>query len=204
MNNLDPRRQRWMRARMGVLLLGLTVGASRLVHAAWRLQHDGAVRMADGRMVDLSQEARNQYAERLNRQPRRGTIFDRHRNPLAVSVPTHSLYLNPRRIAELAAPQRTRRLDAMRFADRLASALHMDVANLRERVTRSSHFVWVKRDVSREEREAVCWGCRERATKTLSLSNRRQNFPDKCLWWCQGVCGCRLVVWSKMEFLRNF
>jgi cell division protein FtsI (penicillin-binding protein 3) len=154
-NNLDPRRQRWMRARMGVLLVGLTLGASRLVHAAWQLQRHGAVRMADGRMVDLSQEARNQYAERLNRQPRRGTIFDRHRNPLAVSVPTHSLYVNPRRISELAAPQRARRLDASRLAERLAGALHMDVANLRERVTRSSHFVWVKRDVSREEREAV-------------------------------------------------
>lgn len=155
MNNLDPRRQRWMRARMGVLLFGLTLGASRLVHAAWLLQHGGSVQTPDGGTVNLGLEARNQYSDTLRRQPRRGTIYDRHHNPLAVSVPTHSLYVNPTRIAQLASANRARRLDPGVLASRLAAALRIDVETVRQRIQRRSGFAWIKRDVTLEERAAV-------------------------------------------------
>ena len=74
MKNLDPRRARWMRLRIGILVTLMALGASRLVSAAWGLQVD--------RHDALEADCERQYSPRLRLAPRRGTIFDRHHRPL--------------------------------------------------------------------------------------------------------------------------
>lgn len=155
MNNLDPSRQRWMKVRMAMLLTVLSLGASRLVHAAWKLQVEGTVRTGDGREVNLRHEAENQYFEHLRREPRRGTIFDRNHNPLAVSVPSRSLYANPRRVRDLSAERRARRLDPSRLAIQLAQALHLSAEEVQRKLTSGRGFVWIKRHLSDAEHAAV-------------------------------------------------
>ncbi len=82
MKNLEPRRARWMRLRIGMLVTLMALGASRLVTAAWGLQVD--------RHDSLEADCARQYSPTLRLAPRRGTIFDRHHRPLAVSVPSQA------------------------------------------------------------------------------------------------------------------
>lgn len=146
MMNLDPRRARWMRVRIGILVALLGLGFSRLVLAAWDLQ----VRRAP----TLQQEATQQYTRRVEFEPRRGTLFDRHHNPLAVSVPSPSLASNPTRLA-MAQGRRRRTLDVHRLAGRLAEALHMTSAEVLERLGGHRGFAWVKRHMTDDEARAV-------------------------------------------------
>ena len=87
MRNLEARRAKWMRVRLGILVCLLGVGFTRLVGAAWDLQ----VRRAPV----LREEAEQQYTRQVEFSPRRGTIYDRNHNPLAVSVVSPSLAAGP-------------------------------------------------------------------------------------------------------------
>jgi cell division protein FtsI (penicillin-binding protein 3) len=74
----------------------------------------------------------------------RGTIFDRSGHPLAMSVPTESVYINPLKVPDLD------------FAsDLLARALHLDRAELYAGMQHAydNHrgFLWVKRKIDYDE-----------------------------------------------------
>ncbi len=141
MRNLDPRRAKWMRVRLAILVCLLGVGFTRLVGAAWDLQ----VRRAPV----LREEAEQQYTRQVEFSPRRGTIYDRHHNPLAVSVVSPSLSAGPRRLATI------RGLDVGALAARLAAALSMPEADVRGRLSSNRGFVWVKRHMSPQEAARV-------------------------------------------------
>lgn len=141
MRNLEHRRARWMRVRLGILVTLLGVGFTRLVAAAWDLQVH--------RAPQLREEAEQQYTRQMEIAPRRGTIYDRHHNPLAVSVPSPSLSANPRRLNSM------RRLDVNALADRLASLLGMSRQEVREKLSGRRGFVWVKRHLAPQEVTAV-------------------------------------------------
>jgi cell division protein FtsI (penicillin-binding protein 3) len=132
--NLEPRRARWMRLRIGMLVTLMALGASRLVTAAWGLQVD--------RHDSLEADCARQYSPTLRLAPRRGTIFDRHHRPLAVSVPSQALVVSPR---QLAAEQGRshRRLDVGSLAIRLAPLVGMSAEDVRRRLQQT-------RPVSRE------------------------------------------------------
>jgi cell division protein FtsI (penicillin-binding protein 3) len=74
----------------------------------------------------------------------RGTIFDRAGRPLAMSVPTESVFVNPLKVPDLGAA-----------ADLLALVLHMDRADLFARMQMSfeNHrgFLTVKRKITADE-----------------------------------------------------
>ena len=76
----------------------------------------------------------------------RGPITDRHGEPLAVSTPVDSLWVNPQELAR--APQRL---------DELARAVGRDPAKLRERISRSQdrEFLYLKRHMPPGEARAV-------------------------------------------------
>src|ERR1039457_25935 len=74
----------------------------------------------------------------------RGTIFDRTGQPLAMSVPTESVYVNPLRVPDLAIA-----------SDLLARALHLNRVELygNMKVAYENHrgFLWVKRKIEFSE-----------------------------------------------------
>jgi cell division protein FtsI (penicillin-binding protein 3) len=147
MNNLDPRRVRWVRARMGVLcgLMGLALGA--IVASAWRVQvEDGPA---------WREIAEKQRQRRLHIEPKRGTIYDRNHTPLAVSIDVPSVSAD---VGEMlrgidgASAQDARLHDA---ADRLSKALSLDPVELYGRLALRHRFVWVKRRITEAEADAV-------------------------------------------------
>jgi len=90
MRNLPPERQMWMRRRVGfitslLLVFGAAVGAK-----GYRLHVTDA--------SELREDADRQYANRLTLTPRRGSIYDRHGAPLAITVDSFHIWANPRGI----------------------------------------------------------------------------------------------------------
>jgi cell division protein FtsI (penicillin-binding protein 3) len=128
---------RWIRVRMvgtGVLLLALFGG---VVLKAYRLHATEGPK--------LQEMAEQQYLKEIRVPPRRGTIFDRNRTPLAVSVDVDSVFANPRVVGK-RAPETARAL---------AGALGLEGGALERQLSGRRYFVWLKRRVSPREAAAV-------------------------------------------------
>ncbi len=147
MKNLDPRRARWIRTRMGVLsgLMGLALGG--IVSSAWRVQvEDGPA---------WREMAEKQRQRRLHLEPKRGTLYDRNGTPLAVSVDVPSVSADVVEMlgAEGGKPEQDAKLhDA---AERLAHGLSLDAAELYTKLSARRRFVWVKRRITSGEADVV-------------------------------------------------
>jgi cell division protein FtsI (penicillin-binding protein 3) len=78
----------------------------------------------------------------------RGTVFDRHGQPLAMSVPTESVYVNPLKVPDLDVA-----------ATIMSLALHMDRSELYGKMKwafdSQRGFLWVKRKITFEEGQSV-------------------------------------------------
>jgi cell division protein FtsI (penicillin-binding protein 3) len=84
--------------------------------------------------------ARRQHLSKLKIPVRRGRIFDRHRNPLAISLPVHSLYADPEVVKHKSLA-----------AWKLAPVLSMQPQDVFARLIRGRRFTWIKRKLSSEE-----------------------------------------------------
>jgi len=147
MRNLDGKRARWIRVRMGVLcgIMGLSLGV--IVSSAYRVQvEDGAA---------WRELAEKQRQRRLHVEPKRGSIFDRNGQPLAVSVEVPSIVAD---VAEMLhgvdgdGPQKVVLQDA---SVRIGAALSMDSKALYDKLATRRRFVWLKRRASSEETAAI-------------------------------------------------
>lgn len=157
MKNLDPRRARWIRIRMGVLcgLMGLGLGA--IVSGAYRIE------VEDGdQWFELAERQRQR---RLHIQPKRGTLYDRNGAPLAESVEVPSVSVDAvemlRGIEERFVPMRIQQ-----NAERIGQALGMPAAEVAEKLKRRRRFAWLKRRISEDE-----------VQKIHALSDRAQRYP---------------------------
>jgi cell division protein FtsI (penicillin-binding protein 3) len=153
--NLRPERARGIKLRMAVLCGLMGLGLGFVVSGADRIQNrDG------GAWLEVAERQRQR---RLHIEPKRGTIFDRNGVPLAESVEVPSISLDAvemlRGIEEQYIPQ-----SIDQFAERIATALHLPVEDVREKIARRRRFAWVKRRVSEDEVVAV---------KALSATNQR-------------------------------
>jgi cell division protein FtsI (penicillin-binding protein 3) len=78
----------------------------------------------------------------------RGTIYDRHGHPLAMSVPTESVYVNPLKVPDLGVA-----------SEILALVLHLDREELYGKMMWASEnhrgFLWVKRKITFEESQSL-------------------------------------------------
>jgi cell division protein FtsI (penicillin-binding protein 3) len=85
--------------------------------------------------------ARSQQEHKVDIPAPRGTIFDRNGQPLAISVPADSVYVNPLQIADLRVA-----------TEILGNVLHLDQQALYSRLSsyRQNHkgFMWVKRRIN--------------------------------------------------------
>jgi cell division protein FtsI (penicillin-binding protein 3) len=76
--------------------------------------------------------------------PKRGTIYDRQGNELAVSIEVDSVYADPRKIKDLG-----------KTVSGLNSILQMDREEVRRRLKSRSSFEWVQRKISLRESEQI-------------------------------------------------
>jgi cell division protein FtsI (penicillin-binding protein 3) len=145
--NLDPRRARWIRTRMGVLcgVMGLALGG--IVSSAWRVQ------VEDG--PEWREMAEKQRQRRLHVDPKRGTIYDRNGTPLAVSIEVPSVSAD---MAEMLRTVEGRPAQEAVLRDaslRLAQTLSMDPNEVYAKLEPRHRFVWLKRRITGDEAAAV-------------------------------------------------
>jgi cell division protein FtsI (penicillin-binding protein 3) len=89
------------------------------------------------RLMRLGQR---QHLEESTVLPKRGGVFDRSGEPLALSLEAQSVYARPRRIK-----------DAAKSARDLARVLKINAEEIKERLNSAKPFVWIKRQISPNE-----------------------------------------------------
>lgn len=105
-----------------------------------------------GRLAYLQLIRHSDYLARAQRQqqrtieisPKRGVIYDRNRNPLAMSIQVDSAFAVPSEIA-----------DAGLAARLLAGVLRVPRGVLEDRLSASGSFVWIQRKLPPEQAEAI-------------------------------------------------
>ena len=157
MNNVDPRRARWIKFRMGVLCALLGVGLSSVVSSAFNIQVKHG---AEWRMI-----AERQRQRKLKVNPTRGSILDRNGEALAVSVDVPSVAVNAHEMVRgLAEPKASLLLDAN--AAKLAGALGLSFPEVQQKLRSRRRFAWLKRRISESEVHAL-----------RKLSDKAQRYP---------------------------
>src|SRR6185312_13063866 len=92
--------------------------------------------------VRLENLKRRQFETSLEIHTRRGAILDRNGNDLAASVPSYSLFADPKLIKSAPA-----------LAKRLAKKLDIPYASLKRRLKgHSRRFVWIRRQLSDKQK----------------------------------------------------
>ena len=76
--------------------------------------------------------------------PKRGALFDRAGEPLALSMEAQSVYVRPHRIN-----------DPGKLSQSLARILNMRASEVKEKITTEKPFVWVRRQISSAEAEKI-------------------------------------------------
>ncbi len=132
------RTARRFKGRVTLVLAFFALLASTLVARAVHLQ------VLDKEFLNQQADTRHLRTERIS--AHRGTITDRHGEPLAISTPVDSIWANPKEFA--AAVDRI---------PELARALGVDSQMLMRRVTRSmdKEFLYLKRHLNPEQAQQV-------------------------------------------------
>ena len=94
-----------------------------------------------GRYSGIADRQHNQI---LQIDARRGTIFDRYMDPLAINMEVQSVFCNPRIISDKAG-----------IADILSSVLEIDAADVRDKLQKDKAFVWIKRKIDHASYEKL-------------------------------------------------
>lgn len=126
----------WVRVRMVILALGFGMGFLLLVGRAVDLQII--------QREHLLARAQREFMRQVELTPRRGIIFDRNQEELAVSLDTDSIYARP---LGITTPQQTGHL--------LAQALDLPESQVVKRLKEERGFVWVARRINPDRAEAV-------------------------------------------------
>ncbi len=153
--------RRWTRVRIHALAFLVLCGAGLVLHRAYSLQVKHA-----GQMRSM---ARAQHLRQLRLAPKRGSIFDRYGQPLAVSVQVESAWANPREI------RRSGR-DMSSVLQSLERILGRELSRARRSLHSSRYFVWIKRHVTPQQAQAI----RELKVPGLYLTQEaRRYYPNK-------------------------
>lgn len=131
MSDKDERREFWIRMRMGAIAAFITVMLCAVIVRVYHLQ------VVQG--AELAEKAVGQHMREIKLQARRGSILDRNRVELAVSVEAPSVFVRPREIKDKESVIRV-----------LSDALELSPETVRKRVDSKSSFVWVKRQATPE------------------------------------------------------
>lgn len=146
MNASSSSRNRWIRVRMGMLCGLLALGLGLVVSSGWDLM------IGDG--PAWRELAERQRQRRLHVTPKRGTIYDRNKSALAVSVEVPSVSLDAVELLRNVPPQQIP-VVARDAANRIAQALSLDPAQIERKILQKRRFAWLKRQITAEEAERV-------------------------------------------------
>lgn len=146
MNAPSSSRSRWIRVRMGMLCGLLALGLGLVVSSGWDLM------IGDG--PAWRELAERQRQRRLHVTPKRGTIYDRNKSALAVSVEVPSVSLDAVELLRNVPPQQIP-VVARDAANRIAQALSLDPAQIERKILQKRRFTWLKRQITAEEAERV-------------------------------------------------
>ncbi len=127
---------RTLRLRLWLLGLGFTAALAGICARAVMLQAFDGPR--------LSRKAADQVEDEVKTAGKRGTIYDRRGQEMAVSVTVSSIAARPAEIPDREAAVRE-----------LAAALRMKPQEVRERLDSPRKFVWIKRQAGPRETEAL-------------------------------------------------
>ena len=120
----------------------------------------------------LTEKASQQLQESRSLQSPRGAIYDRNGRKLAISGMTKSLYVNPAVL----------NIDPDEAANLLAPILEMKPADIKERLTRQSNFVWLKRTMEPDKSQAVIALIKERKLNGFNFEEEsRRYYPNDVL-----------------------
>lgn len=123
--------RRLIAAKILFLCLFLTVGGR-----AFQLQI-----LQGDKLMRLGQR---QHLKEWIVQPKRGALFDRAGEPLALSMESQSVYVRPHRVQ-----------DADKVSQNLAQILGLRLADVQQKVASEKPFVWIKRQLSSPEAEKI-------------------------------------------------
>lgn len=147
MKNLDPKRARGIRFRIGILSGAMGLGLGGFVSSAYRVQvEDGAT---------WREVAEKQRQRRLHVEPKRGTIYDRNGTALAVSVEVPSVSADVVEMLRGAESPRAQAEVLENAAARISKALSLDANELHARLEQKKRFLWIKRRVTGDETALV-------------------------------------------------
>ena len=116
------------------------------------------------RSPELTRTLQRQHKTSVLLSPKRGTIYDRNGNELAISVQVESLFARPLRIS-----------DPEKVSVRLADILHMSPAAIAGKLKKQKHFVWVERKITPQQAQAI----RELEEPGLEFAKEsRRSYPN--------------------------
>ena len=124
--------------RLRILILGLTFLVCFILIGGKALK----LQIYEG--SDLIRKATNQVEDSLKTVGKRGTVFDRRGHEMAVSIDVASIAARPKAVKDLDATVRE-----------LSAVLKKKPQEVKERLASAKPFVWVKRQVTPKEADAV-------------------------------------------------
>ncbi|MDX2051472.1 MAG: penicillin-binding protein [Polyangiaceae bacterium] len=142
MNSLKGERGKGVRLRMGIVCGMMALGLGLIVSAASELM------LVDG--VRWREMAEQQRQRKLNIIPKRGTIYDRNGSALAISVEVPSVSLDAYELLHNVEPADVPAV-AREAANRIASALSLNPADVEGKILQRRRFIWLKRRISSDE-----------------------------------------------------
>ncbi|MEO8801446.1 MAG: penicillin-binding transpeptidase domain-containing protein [Polyangiaceae bacterium] len=143
MLNLDPKRARWIRLRMGILCGAMGVALGGFISSAYRVQ------VEDGQT--WKETAERQRQRRLHVEPKRGTVYDRNGAALAVSVEVPSVSADVVEMLRGIDGADTQNAVLRDASLRLAAALSLPQPDVYDKLANKRRFVWLKRRISGDE-----------------------------------------------------
>jgi cell division protein FtsI (penicillin-binding protein 3) len=133
---MNVRKKKWIRFRIYLVGIFFIAGLGIILARAYQLQI-----LEQDRLKAI---ARCGYVGTIKLPPKRGTIYDREGNELALSVEVKSVYAHPNRIKEKG-----------KTARKLSRVLNESRGNVQKILNRKSPFVWIKRKIAPEQARQV-------------------------------------------------
>lgn len=123
----------------------LRLGSVKIIFLLFFLVVGGrAVQLQVGQGDKLKRLAQRQHLKEWIALPKRGAVYDRNSEPLALSLESQSVFVRPRRLAH-----------SNEAGAALARVLNLKNAEVAEKLASEKPFVWLKRQVSPVEAEQI-------------------------------------------------